>query len=322
MPLKNSPVRIAVCFYGIARSLRFTHSSIEDNILAPLRALGDVKVYAHFYRKTRIENQRSGEFCAIDPREHKYLNYDFIDLDEPDNSDVQSLFDAVAPFGSAWTGDMTTLGNLCHQLISLRQVTQRALSDGHDLYVFVRPDLMYHDSILHAARVALNVEAPHVFTPDWQQQRGGLNDRFCLVRGDEAARAVGYRADNALNFCSAGNAPLHSELLLRFSVKDIPEKTFFARATRVRSDGIFCRESFDVPHVADSIRKLRAIVRQPGVRSVLIRLLRLKQRLQYGPRYDNLHRLAALSNDKMKKPYWRYAQKLVTDVIRRRLEVA
>ena len=77
-----------------------------------------------------------------------------------------------------------------------------------------------------------------------------------------------------------------------------------------------------MPHVADSIRKLRAIVRQPGVRSVLIRLLRLKQRLQYGPRYDNLHRLAALSNDKMKKPYWRYAQKLVTDVIRRRLEVA
>jgi hypothetical protein len=32
--------RVAICFFGLTRSLKYTHESVEQNLIAPIRAAG------------------------------------------------------------------------------------------------------------------------------------------------------------------------------------------------------------------------------------------------------------------------------------------
>ena len=68
--------KIAICFFGITRSLKYTIGSIEENILNPARTLGDVRVFAHFFNQERVENSRSRESTALDRSEYMNIHED------------------------------------------------------------------------------------------------------------------------------------------------------------------------------------------------------------------------------------------------------
>ena len=46
--------QIAVGFFGISRSLKWTAPSIKKNIITPIQSLGKVKIYGHFYFKGQM----------------------------------------------------------------------------------------------------------------------------------------------------------------------------------------------------------------------------------------------------------------------------
>jgi len=64
--VSNRP-KVAVIAYGLPRSLRFTISSIEQNIIAPLEEAGfDTCIYAHTYLHSKpISNARSREKVSL-----------------------------------------------------------------------------------------------------------------------------------------------------------------------------------------------------------------------------------------------------------------
>ena len=78
--LSRSP-RIAIGFFGLARSLQWTLPSIQQNIIQPARELGDVRLFAHLYRQTHIKNSRSGEDNALNPDEYLLLQCDEVILE-------------------------------------------------------------------------------------------------------------------------------------------------------------------------------------------------------------------------------------------------
>lgn len=246
--------RIAICFFGITRSLRHTLLSIEANILQPARQLGEVKIYSHFFRQHLIDIAVSADYTEhgrVDPEEYKLLKSDWIVLEEPDSGAVQTRFEALKQYGDAWKSDFVLLRNLVHQQHSLQSVTNAALEDNPTLVVFCRPDLKYHDSLLPHLRRAMATRGDLVMLPYWQSWGGGLNDRFSLCRGKAAIASYGHRIEVAEDFCRDLGRPLHSEALLRFALEraEVPVRRIGARATRIRVDGRSFPEDFRHPFV-------------------------------------------------------------------------
>lgn len=276
-----SALKIAVCFFGITRSLSFTLPSIESNILRPLSRVAtgcgaSARIYSHFFAQAKVDNPRSGENGAMAPDEHLLLANDWLRLEPPGACLDLWNFEALKDFRDRWSDGFRSLSNLIHQLHSLRQATLAALEDGADIVIFLRPDLRYHDSLEAAIRRALlHPNRDLVQLPDWQSW-AGLNDRFAVVSGTRAVHSYGCRIEQALTFCQDYQRPLHSEELLLYVLDkaDIPVRTFSARASRVRLDGGEKEEDFSPParkrKMKSMVRKLqRRIEKSVGIRRPL-----------------------------------------------------
>jgi hypothetical protein len=240
---RPSPIKsAAVCFFGITRSLRYTHGSILRNVIEPLEGRASVRIYGHFFDQERIANPRSGEEGALDREDHRFLSFDSLEREAENPAAVQALFDELTPFGDSWEDGFRSVRNLSHQLYSLKRVTQAALKDAPDLVIFVRPDLAYHDTLADVYDRALAAQSSVLLIPDWQEH-GGRNDRFAIAVGVAAAESYGCRFDRATDYVGPGT-PLHSEKLLSHATSDVEVQTIPHRASRIRFNGNINPEDF------------------------------------------------------------------------------
>ena len=241
--------RIAVCFFGITRSLSHTIASIEANVLAPARQQGEVTVLSHFFEQTQIDNPRSGEAGTLNTQEHKLLPNDWLELEPPGTGLDQWGFEELKQHGDRWSDDFRSLRNLMQQQHSLHRVTDAALKTDPDLVIFCRPDLHYHDSFEDQIARGLKDVWPTVRLPSWQPWIG-RNDRFAIARGQRAVRAYGQRVELAQEYCRWREEPLHAEKLVAYALRRhfVRVKTFPLRASRVRISGERVDEVFTPPH--------------------------------------------------------------------------
>ena len=238
--------RIAICFFGITRSLHYTIGSIERRILRPAARQGETRIFAHFFRQAEIANARSGEFGRLRADEHALLRPDWLELEEPDQCLAQHGFEVLKAHGDPWDDGFVSLRNLVHQLHSLDRVTGAALDWRPDIVIFARPDLRYHEGLAGPLRRIRKATGDVALVPDWQHWRGGLNDRFALCTAPDAAAAYGRRVHRMTAYCEAVNGPLHAELLLRHCLEEagVTIGTIPTLASRVRFDGSLKREEF------------------------------------------------------------------------------
>lgn len=273
----QNPLRIAVCFFGITRSLSHTLPSIEANLLAPARATGHpVQLYAHFFEQAQIDNPRTGETGALAQGEHLLLNLDHVTLEAPDGCLAQWDFEGLKSFGDFWGTDFTSLRNLVHQLHSLNRVTGAALADGADVVIFARPDLKYHDNLATPLSAALRAAAggkTGVWLPRWQAWFG-RNDRFAICVGEAAITAYGTRVTRMHDFCAKGPQPMHAEAFLDFVLTDagIPIHPIGQRASRVRAGGQLAEEEFLHPVTRKLLRAWWKLDRLSGLRALRNRI--------------------------------------------------
>jgi len=271
--------KVAICFFGITRSLSYTHNSIEANVLAPARKLSSPKIYAHFFLQKEIDNARSGEKGRLDPEEYGLLPIDWLKLEEPNHCLEQWNFEGLKAWGDSWDDEFRSLRNLIHQLHSLHTVTQAALDDGAEVCLFCRPDLRYHDSLNGALSQALQANRDMVFLPRWQDF-GGLNDRFSICIGPGAIAAYGQRILMTEEFCREGPKALHSERLLAFSLAKagVRVRRIRARASRVRMNGEQSYEDFARRWISEAKRalhpRLTALADRAGLRQIIRNILR------------------------------------------------
>lgn len=250
-------VKIAVCFFGITRSLTYTVASIERNILTPARSLGTVECFGHFYKQSTISNKRSKEHGALRQDEHRLLAFEDLILENPLQSFDALAYEDMKSFGDFWKDDFQSVRNLIQQLHSLEAVTNLAMARSPDFFVFARPDLRYHDSLKAPLRRITGSEGKVALIPSWQHWLGGLNDRFAVCTA-AAAPAYGFRGRKAADFCRRHNHPLHSELLLKDALQreDVTVHLIPQRASRIRFNGFRRKEDF-IGVDTKGMRKLR-----------------------------------------------------------------
>lgn len=269
-----SETRIAICFFGITRSLRYTSYSIDENIIAPAQAFGQTKVFAHFFNQVEIDNPRSGESGKSDVEEYRLLNADWLVIEEPDNCLEKHNFNQLCAYGDTWNDNFVSLRNLVHQLHSLNEVTKAALDWKPDIVLFIRPDLLYHSSLKRYIGSILKCGSECVMLPAWQNWEHGYNDRFAICKFRSAIEAYGKRVGDMHEFCELNKTPLHSERLLRYVLEksEIKPKRMSARASRVRIGGRLKKENFDGPIVFKLRTMLRVIATRLGMRVIISRL--------------------------------------------------
>jgi hypothetical protein len=237
-------VKIALAFFGIPRRSDATFPLIRRNLLAPLAAIGELRVVYHLWRQDRIVNPRSGEDHP-QPQENylPFLPFEGTLQERPPQP--SALFKRLRLHGDAWQDGFHSLANLVLQLESLMAVTQLAAAENPDVVMFARPDLLYHEPVQpwQVGYVASNPDA--VLLPDWESWTG-YNDRFAIA-GARAFRAYGGRMLLAEHFCAHTGQAMHAETFLRYALEfaGVPVRTFKLRANRVRVDGRIQAEDFD-----------------------------------------------------------------------------
>lgn len=75
--------RIALAFYGLTRSLKYTIDSIQLNVMDQLKQAGyEYDVYLHTYDLKSLSNIRSGEAGELNTTEWKLLAPDYVQIDD------------------------------------------------------------------------------------------------------------------------------------------------------------------------------------------------------------------------------------------------
>ena len=253
----NQPVRprIAIGFFGITRSLKWTLPSIQKNIIAPARELGEVRLFAHLYQQEHINNPRSGEHQSLDPNEYQLLNCDEVKLEQPGNCLITENYEWILSHGDAFHDEGKSLANLIHQLHSLQQVGRMIEAWKPDVMVLARPDLTYYDNFAAVITKQLKFASTKITIPDWQWY-GGYNDRFAIC-GLDAGRIYSNRIDLIPDYLNKTGGPLPAERFLRFNLHKarITVKACSLRASRTRANGKVIEENFKPASLGKHIKR-------------------------------------------------------------------
>jgi 16S rRNA C967 or C1407 C5-methylase (RsmB/RsmF family) len=265
---------VAVCFYGLTRSLKWTLPSIEKYIFAALdEQRVQYRVYLHTFTLPgdALTNARTGEngealdrdewrgLCfkqgaggtaaaaaasrGVRPAKHvvesqaEYLEGQGLSLvqDEGAGEGQGGGLHSYLRHGDHWHDGGQSVLNLLCQLRSLKQVTELWDESDHDVAIYVRPDLRYLTPLRLDEIERCRAERC-VLMPAWQTYNG-CNDRLCIGDAHAMKHAVGCRGDHVHSY--AQQERLHAEGFLRHSLEraDVPWGATSMRAQRVRANG-------------------------------------------------------------------------------------
>lgn len=263
-------MKVAICFFGLNRSLSITAPSINISVYQQLQKAGiEYDVYAALmFPKSGINNQRSGEVACVPEVDSltalQTKNLVLVDQDEFDhNTDLVSL--GLVETNDAYHDGHASSRNQLRELHSINLSYNLAVQSGqhYDAFIFLRPDLYYHEPFNFLAYLGGNsaVDPSSFITPAWQQWFG-LNDRMAIC-GTRAASVYASRLSYVPRFLSMTQEALHAERMLLFvAIDNALHYTQFSneRASRVRANGEFAEEQFILNQLsAEAVSKYNAL---------------------------------------------------------------
>lgn len=256
-------VKVAICFFGLTRSLKFTLPSIQKYIFDPLRNHGiRYETYLHTYKvKKPYSNPRAGERNIIlDANEYKLLEPNFHLVENKEivskNLHLEKYRTKGDPWGkekAAVKGDFTTLDNHILYLWSLKQLTGMVKDKNYSHIIFCRPDVLYQVP-LDISWFSFTSETKKICIPNFGLC-GDVNDRFALGRPEQMI-PYGNRFDDALAYSK--KKPLASEAYLIDTMRKhrIQYEHVNFYFVRVRATGE--KNGMDIGQIKTLTRKQRA----------------------------------------------------------------
>lgn len=240
-------MKIAICFRGICRSLQTTITSIQENVINAAKKQADVKVFTHLYDLKEISNPRTKEFVKVNPDEYKMLQSDWTSIEQPNACFSLYPLNEIKMFGDEWHDEFKSFNNLIHALHSLKIGYEASLQWNPDIFIFARPDLLYHDSFEATLKNLIKKEESYIHIPLWQSF-DGCNDRFAIINSRQLAGIYANRIDEALTYCETTQRSLGAEKFLFEHIKrnNSPISFIDIRASRVRANGAIKNEKFSL----------------------------------------------------------------------------
>jgi hypothetical protein len=241
-------MRVALCFWGIARSTDWTIESIETNIWKPLEDAGiEYDTFVHTFTLERpYTNSRAGEWnLELKNDIWKMLLPKKYSVEDQDIVDKTLAFQTYRRHGDPWIAEgresyiqYSTLDNLIRMLYSLKKVTSLWKDSAYlyDAVLYLRPDVkfLYPLDVTWFSRVSENqILVPTFHCVD------SWNDRFAIGTPRTMIQ-YGERFKWAYEYSQTHQ--LHSERFLSDSMKRqgiVPIPIHFP-FRRIRADGSVC----------------------------------------------------------------------------------
>lgn len=244
-------MRVALIFWGIARSLRFTIKQIQDNIFSEL-IKNNIKydIYFHTYKiDTVYNNKRANEFnIKLDENEYKILGADYLDIDDQKEVVNEINFKKYEKHGfhSSWI--IETFHNYILAMYSKMKAYRMMESSKikYDYVVYLRPDVEYCNRF--PVNEMLDLEDNQILVPVFHHMCN-INDRFAITR-QKYSGVYGLTFEN-LNRDSQ-YMQIHSESYLYtiLCIKNQMELVYLRNfiLKRVRANGLVCNRDEKLHH--------------------------------------------------------------------------
>ena len=231
--------KVAVGFFGITRSLKFTQDSIYKNVLRRLEELGyDYKIFLHTYELNNYKNIRTYEECTnMDNEEYKLLNPDYFEIEKQD-----LVLESINPkkyrtHKDPWNTNYNSVDNFILAQYSKMKLTNMIEKNqiNFDYIMFLRPDVEYLHPLEHS--FFNNVVEKKISIPNFHLYgTPRFNDRFAITN-QETYKIYGKVFHELFEISK--KKPLHSETVLSkyLTQNDIKYKYILFVFKRIRIDG-------------------------------------------------------------------------------------
>jgi len=226
-------MKIALGFWGLTRSLKYTHASIQENILDVLKNNNiEYTIFMHTYCVDGLySNPRAGEKnITLDNDEHKLLNADKIHIDNQDEIREKINLKKYRSRRDPWKTNYKTVDNFILAMYS-KTCLCGMIHDAkieYDYVLFLRPDVKYVNKL--KINWFKTVTDRVICIPNFQLSKR-FNDRFAITN---MKNYLLYGSlFNKLHNYSKRN-PLHSEtyiatMLKKNGVRWVPVRFYFMR---------------------------------------------------------------------------------------------
>jgi hypothetical protein len=233
------------------RSLSHVVDSITKNIIEAIPEEVDYQIYgALMHTSLPFTNIRSEEFSCLPENNFENLMipkcFELIDQSELDKLYKKPLM--MLGLNDIYSDNGASLMNMIREMYSVQTVWNLASKVMPDYVLFLRPDLIYHDTIDFKKYLSLidRANGPMVITPSWQKW-GGLNDRFGFANFS-GATIYGKRFDLFWKYVHLVRGYPQAEAIL-FTTLYLEgvdySVTANETASRVRAGGVIKAEDFN-----------------------------------------------------------------------------
>jgi len=227
-------MKIALVFFGITRSLRYTIHSIQRNILDPL-SNHSVDIMMHTYSMKKYKNARTREASAsYNNSEYKLLNPDRFKIEDLPTVKRKLQLSNYRSHKDPWETKYNSVDNFILAQYSKYQLVSMLENAGRYEYIlFIRPDCLYLDPLQEeflkkANATTIVIPNFHLYGPY------KFNDRFAITT-PETYRKYGSLFTSLLQISK--EQPLHSETVMGQYMKDVTIARVPFRFARIRING-------------------------------------------------------------------------------------
>ena len=276
-------VKLAICFFGLTRSLKFTLGSIQKYLFDPLKNHGiKYDIFVHTYKMNgSYSNPRAGEKDVIlDANEYKLLEPMYHIIENKETVSKKLQLEKYRTHGNPWgnekeaiPGDFSTLDNHILYLWSLKQLTtmwSKANNKNNYKYshiIYCRPDVLYH--------VPLDISwfsftSNKICIPNFALC-GDITDRFALGRPHQML-PYGNRFDDALAYSKKHSLASEAYLIATMRRHKIKYEHVNFYFIRIRANGN--KNGIDISQIKTLTRRLRENKKKNRSRKIKIGLFK------------------------------------------------
>ena len=227
-------MKIALAFFGITRSLRYTIKSIQKNILDPLSS-HSVDIFMHTYSLKQYKNTRTKESASTyDNSEYKLLKPDHLKIENQNTVKKRLQLSKYRTHKDPWDTNYNSVDNFILAQYSKYQLVSMIEDAGYyDYIIFLRPDCLYLeplkiDFLKKTNPTTIVIPNFHLFGPY------KFNDRFAITT-TETYKKYGSLFTSLLQMSE--EQPLHSETVMGKYMKELKVIRIPFRFSRIRING-------------------------------------------------------------------------------------